>query len=112
MTISSIGDFGSRENRVSYTTSKAGVINLTRAFALDLGSLGIRVNSVAPGLIDTPIQSNNRDSFNALADSVALKRIGAPEDIANVVLFLLSEFASYVTGETIFADGGITARYR
>lgn len=112
VTISSIGGLAARENRVSYTTSKAAVINLTRAFALDLGSLGIRVNSVAPGLIDTPIQSNNRDNFNALGESVPLKRIGVPDDIAKVVLFLLSDFADYVTGETVVVDGGITARYR
>lgn len=112
VTISSIGGFAARENRVSYTTSKAAVINLTRAFALDLGPLGIRVNSVAPGLIDTPIQSNNRATFNLLGESVPLRRIGVPDDIAKVVLFLLSDFADYVTGETIVVDGGITARYR
>jgi len=112
VTISSIGGFAARENRVSYTTSKAAVINMTRAFALDLGSLGIRVNSVAPGLVDTPMQSNNRDHFIALGDSVPLKRIGVPDDIANVVLFLLSDMAAYITGETIVADGGIRARYR
>ncbi len=112
VTISSIGGLAARENRVSYASSKAAVLNLTRAFALDLGSLGIRVNAVAPGLVDTPIQSNNRDSFQALGEGVPLKRIGTPDDIASVVLFLLSDFAGYVTGETIVVDGGITARYR
>lgn len=112
VTISSIGGFAARENRVSYTASKAAVINLTRAFALDLGPLGIRVNSIAPGLIDTPIQSNNRDKFNALGESVPLKRIGVPDDIAKAALFLLSDFADYITGATIVVDGGITARYR
>ena len=112
VTISSLGGIAARENRVSYVASKAAVINLTRAFALDLGSHGIRVNSVAPGLIDTPIQSNNRESFTSLAQTVPLKTIGTPDDVAKVVLFLLSDLAGYVTGETIVVDGGLLARYR
>ncbi|RNM12192.1 SDR family NAD(P)-dependent oxidoreductase [Nocardioides pocheonensis] len=112
VTISSLGGLAARENRVSYVASKAALINLTRAFALDLGHLGIRVNSVAPGLVDTPIQSNNQDRFRELAETVPLRRIGTPDDVAKVVMFLLSDLAGYVTGETVVVDGGLVARYR
>ena len=112
VTISSLGGLAARENRVSYVASKAALINLTRAFALDLGHLGIRVNSVAPGLVDTPIQSNNQDRFRELAETVPLRRIGTPDDVAKVVMFLLSDLAGYVSGETVVVDGGLVARYR
>lgn len=112
VTISSLGGLAARQNRVSYVASKAALINLTRAFALDLGHLGIRVNSVAPGLIDTPIQSNNQDRFRELAETVPLRRIGTPDDVAKVALFLLSDLAGYVSGTTVVVDGGLVARYR
>jgi NAD(P)-dependent dehydrogenase (short-subunit alcohol dehydrogenase family) len=112
VTVASVGGLLAKENRVAYGASKAALINMSRAFALDLGSHGIRVNVVAPGVIDTPIQNRNRASFDAIREGIPLKRIGAPEEVANVVLFLLSDMAAYMTGATIVVDGGITARYR
>jgi 3-oxoacyl-[acyl-carrier protein] reductase len=112
VTISSIAGFQSKENRASYTASKAGAVNLTRALALDLGAHGVRVNGVAPGVIDTPIQDNNRASLKDVGESIPIKRIGKADEVANCVLFLLSDFASYVTGETLVVDGGLTAKYR
>ena len=112
VTIASIAGLMVKESRVAYTSSKAAVIQMTRAIALDLGEYGVRVNGVAPGVIDTPMQKRNpSEAVNALVARSALKRPGTPEEIANVVLFLLSDFASYVTGQTIVADGGLSIRY-
>ncbi|MPM22038.1 3-oxoacyl-[acyl-carrier-protein] reductase FabG [bioreactor metagenome] len=108
--LASIAGFGAKESRVAYNSSKAAVVNMTRALALDLGPLGIRVNAVAPGIIDTPMQQINGPRPGIL-ERTALKRTGTPDEMAKVVLFLLSDMASYVTGETIIADGGITCRY-
>jgi NAD(P)-dependent dehydrogenase (short-subunit alcohol dehydrogenase family) len=110
--IASIGGLAARGNRVSYVASKAAVINMSRALALDLGGFDVRVNAVAPGVIDTPIQNRNRSTFQSIAEDVPLKRIGTPEEVANVTLFLLSDMASYVTGSTVVVDGGMTASYR
>jgi NAD(P)-dependent dehydrogenase (short-subunit alcohol dehydrogenase family) len=112
VTVASIGGLFAKEGRVAYGASKAALVNMSRAFALDLGSLGIRVNVVAPGVIDTPIQDRNRAKFEEIRAGIPLRRVGSPEDVANVVLFLLSDLAAYVTGGTIVVDGGMTARYR
>lgn len=108
--LASIAGFAAKESRVAYNSSKAAVVNMTRALALDLGPLGIRVNAVAPGIIDTPMQQINGVRPGVL-ERTALKRTGTADEMAKVVLFLLSDMASYVTGETIIADGGITSRY-
>lgn len=110
--IASIAGVMAKRNRVAYTASKAAVVNMTRALALDLGEYGVRVNAVAPGVIDTPMQKmNDRSRVEQLADRSALRRLGSTDEIANVVLFLLSDFASYVTGHTLVADGGLTINY-
>ena len=112
VTIGSIAGLSVKESRIAYTSSKAAVINLTRALALDLGGHGIRVNGVAPGVIDTPMQAGKSSAtLDAVVERSALKRVGTPEEIANVVLFLLSDLASYVTGQTVVADGGLIMRY-
>ena len=108
----SIAGLQAKPRRVAYTASKAAVVNLTRAAALDLGEYGVRVNAVAPGVVETPIQKDNpKDAVLAIAGRSALKRLAQPEEIANVVLFLLSDLASFVTGHTLTADGGLTANY-
>jgi NAD(P)-dependent dehydrogenase (short-subunit alcohol dehydrogenase family) len=112
VTIASIAGFQAKENRAAYTASKAAVVNLTRALALDLGGVGVRVNGIAPGVIDTPIQDNNRATLETVAQSIPLRRIGNADEIANGVLFLLSDLSSYVTGHTLVIDGGMTAKYR
>lgn len=112
MTLASIAAFSAKEDRASYVASKAAVVNLTRALAVDLGQYGIRSNAVAPGIIDTPMQDRNRGSFASTREGIPLRRIGTPDDVANTILFLLSDFSSYVTGETIVVDGGIIAKYR
>ncbi len=97
--------------RLSYSTSKAALGNVTRHMAQEWGPKGIRVNAVSPGYIDSrltqwpaddPRQISKLETVNALA----LRRLGQATDIANTVLYLVSPLASYVTGQTIFVDGG------
>jgi len=110
--IASIAGLMAKRNRVAYTASKAGIINLTRALALDLGEYGVRVNGIAPGVVLTPMQKTNpQDAVQALVSRSALNRPGEPHEIANAVLFLLSDLSSYVTGHTLTVDGGLTSSY-
>ena len=92
-----------------YAASKGGVTALTSAMALDLAPYNIRVNSVAPGFIYTGMTSKSFDNDDVRKQSEALipeGRLGMPEDISNVVMFLLSDLSDYMTGTTVFADGG------
>ncbi len=102
------------DNAVSYCASKAGVVNLTKAMAIDHGSDNIRVNSICPGDTDTPLlrgeaKQLNEEEGKFLEDSGKdrpLSRIGTPEDIAKGVLFLASDLSEWVTGTTLVVDGG------
>lgn len=110
--LASIAGLASKASRPAYSASKGAVVNLTRSIAMDLGEFGVRANAVAPGVIDTPIQAGNPQGLVlGIAGRSPLKRMGAPEEIANVVLFLLSDLASYMTGQTVVVDGGVTATY-
>lgn len=92
-----------------YSITKASLINLTKSLAKELGPSGIRVNAVAPGVIDTDMLKNYSESdLNELKEETPIGRLGTPEDIANVVLFLASDCSSFITGQTITADGGFT----
>ncbi len=111
-TASGWGLVGGR-NAVSYCASKGAVVNMTRAMALDHGEQNIRVNSVCPGDIDTPmLQSEAQqldqspEQFLAQAADRPLMRVGRPEDIAQAVLYLASDASSFVTGSTLVVDGG------
>lgn len=98
---------------VAYNAAKAGVINLTRVFAVEYASESIRVNCVCPGAINTPglAPALQMPGFAAkFNEAIPLGRLGKPEEIANVVLFLASDLASFVTGAAFVADGGQTAR--
>jgi 3-oxoacyl-[acyl-carrier protein] reductase len=94
--------------QVVYAASKAGLIGLTKSYAKEYASRGIRCNAVCPGLISTDMTKalTEKVTDNYLA-SIPLKRIGTPEDIANLVCFLLSQASSYMTGEVIKIDGGM-----
>jgi NAD(P)-dependent dehydrogenase (short-subunit alcohol dehydrogenase family) len=110
--IASIAGLMAKKSRIAYVSSKAAVVNLTRGLALDLGEYGVRVNAVAPGVIETPLQlMNARDKIEQLVARSALQRLGTTDEVAHAVLFLLSDFSSYVTGHTLVADGGLTINY-
>ena len=93
---------------VHYSASKGGVVAMTRATALELASHGIRVNAIAPGLTDTaqPRYGNNEDELAAMARAVPLGRMAQPDDIAAVAVFLASDDARHVTGQTVHVNGG------
>lgn len=93
----------------SYSAAKAGVINLTRSLALELAPYGIRVNSISPGFIETPLTENglqNEKFVKAIQRNTALGRVGKASEIANVIAFVASEEASYMTGTDVLVDGG------
>jgi NAD(P)-dependent dehydrogenase (short-subunit alcohol dehydrogenase family) len=94
--------------RTHYISSKAGLIGLTRALCKELGRRGIRVNALAPGIIQTDQTSDLDEAGRArYAGLAALNRLGQPEEIASVALFLASDLASFVSGVTLNVDGGI-----
>lgn len=93
---------------VDYTASKGGIEQLTKVSAVELGPKGIRVNCIAPGAIETArTQAEAPDYAKTWGDVTPLRRVGTPEDIAGPVLFLCSQQASFVTGQTIWVDGGV-----
>jgi meso-butanediol dehydrogenase / (S,S)-butanediol dehydrogenase / diacetyl reductase len=92
-----------------YSAAKAGVINFTRSLALELSSSEIRVNSVSPGFVETPLIEQGLQSerfVRAIQRNTALKRVARPEEIANVIVFAASSEASYMTGTDLLVDGG------
>jgi len=94
----------------AYNVAKAGVVALTRVFALDYAAQGLRVNAVAPGFIRTPLTSMMPDfSADAFVRNIPMQRAGQPQEMAQVIAFLASDRASYITGQTIAADGGLMA---
>ncbi|MFA5273014.1 MAG: SDR family NAD(P)-dependent oxidoreductase [Candidatus Peribacter sp.] len=95
-----------------YSATKGGVIGMTETMALEWGTLGITVNAIGPGAIDTPMVAmikGDPASMKAITDRVPMKRMGKPEEIAAAVVFLASDEASYITGATLFVDGGYLA---
>lgn len=113
VTLSSIaskqGD--AHEPAAPYSASKAAVEAITRQLAIELGPHGIRVNSVSPGLIDTPMLriTDNPDAGAYIADALPLRRLGSPDEVADVCLYLAGPHASYVSGATVVVDGALTA---
>jgi 3-oxoacyl-[acyl-carrier protein] reductase len=93
---------------VHYSAAKAGILGLTRAVAADVGPLGIRVNAICPGFIETPMTSGRGPGHaQALAARTPLRRTGQPRDIASAALFLASDESSFVTGQWLSPNGGI-----
>ena len=105
--ISSIWGLRGASCEVAYACTKAAIIALTRSLAAELGPSHIRVNCVAPGVINTDmVQVLGRETLDDLAEQTPLGRLGTPEDIAHAVAFLASDRASFITGQVLTADGG------
>lgn len=107
--VSSLSGHLAGEHFPHYSAAKAGVLNLTRSFALSLAPYGIRVNSVSPGYIETPLTEaglRNEKFQKVIERNTALGRVGKADEVAKVILFLASDDASYMTGSDILVDGG------
>jgi 3-oxoacyl-[acyl-carrier protein] reductase len=111
ITVSSVAGFGANVGNPAYAASKAGAVSLTRTLGNAWAGEGIRVNGIAPGLVDTKLTKVTTENPQRLAGSIARipqGRLGTPEDMAGAVLFLASPLAAYVTGQTLIVDGGLT----
>ena len=99
--------------RAAYAATKAGVSGLVRSLAVEWGPKGVNVNAVGPGIIKTPLTMAYMEQFpervTATIEHTPLRRLGTPEDVADVVAFLASDRARFITGQTIYVDGGISA---
>lgn len=119
--VASIQGLRGQPNSMAYATAKGAVVNLTRCMAVDLGPLGIRVNAIAPGYIDTRmalmhgnVHEHQTDWFQDVFikhGRLPLRRPGKVEDVAGPILFLASDDSRYVTGQVLVVDGGLTCTY-
>lgn len=107
LTISSMWGRVGASCEVAYSASKAALIGMTRALAKELGPSGVRVNCIAPGVIDTKMMDEHSEETKAiLAEETPLGRLGTPQDVARAACFLLGEEASFITGQVLGVDGG------
>ena len=106
--ISSVVGIAGNAGQTNYSASKAGIIGFTKSLAKEVASRNILVNAVAPGFIETNMTDVLKQEVkNEIAKNIPLKRMGTPQDVANVVKFLASEDSSYITGQVISVDGGM-----
>ena len=107
MNFASVNGISGQAGFVDYSAAKAGVIGFTKALAKEVNSFGINVNAIAPGVIETRVvEQIPKETITAIIDSLNLNRLGQPEDIANAVLYLASDEASYITGHILRVCGG------
>jgi 3-oxoacyl-[acyl-carrier protein] reductase len=105
--VTSINGLRGKFGQANYSASKAGIIGLTKTVARELGKYDVNVNAIAPGLIETDMMKQASEEVRKMAiEEIVLKRIGHPEEVANVVAFLCSEMARHITGEVLKVDGG------
>lgn len=106
--ISSVSGVVGNVGQVNYSAAKAGLIGMTKSLAKELASRGINVNAVAPGFIKTDMTGQlSNEILDKVVETIPLKRLGEPSDIANMVVFLASEKSDYITGQVFQVDGGI-----
>jgi len=107
--VSSSAAIEGNEGRIAYASAKAAIIASTKVMAKELAKFNIRVNAIAPGLTETDMMRNSttKDSLEKTLERTCMKRVGRPEEIANVVLFLSSDLSSYVTSQVLRVDGGM-----
>lgn len=109
--ISSIYGVTSKEKRSLYSSSKFGLIGLTKSSSLDLSKYNILVNSISPGIFKTKLTKKILgNKMNDVRKTIPLKKLGDPNDIANLCVFLCSNQNNYITGENIVIDGGLTSK--
>lgn len=105
-----IGQIGN-SGQSNYAASKSGIEGMTRALAVELGSKNININAIAPGYIDTQMTKNlNEEILNNMKKNIPLNRLGVAKDVADLVCYLSSDLSSYITGQTINIDGGMTIK--
>lgn len=105
--ISSIWGLVGSSCEVAYSTTKAGMLGMTKALAKELGPSGITVNAIAPGVIDTPMNSAlGEDTLASLAEETPVGRLGSPDEVAALAVYLASDAAAFITGETVNISGG------
>ena len=103
-----VGIYGNA-GQVNYAASKAGVIGITKSVAKELGSRGITVNAIAPGFIETDMtEAMTKEAKKQVSEHISLKRLGQAKDVADLALFLVSENSTYITGQVIGVDGGMS----
>jgi 3-oxoacyl-[acyl-carrier protein] reductase len=107
--ISSISGVTGNAGRSAYSASKAAIISETKVLSKELGFYNIKVNAIAPGLIDTEMLKHNltEEEIQKIKDNISLRRIGKTQDVANTALFLGSDLSNYMTGQTLIIDGGM-----
>jgi len=112
LNLSTIFSVVNKERRAAYSMTKAGLNALTRSSAIEFGPSGVLVNALAPGFVDTALtrQNNSPDAIAAITGSLPLRRLAQPIEIARLAAFLVSEENTYLTGQTIVADGGFTCQ--
>ncbi len=108
--MASINGIRTQAGQANYAASKAGVIGITKSNAMEFAARGVTVNAVAPGFIQTDMTAKlNEDTINKFKESIPVKDLGKPVDVANLVAFLASDEARYITGQIIGVDGGLNA---
>ena len=108
LNISSISGLVGMPGQVNYAASKAGLVGFTKALAREVGHVGVRVNALALGFIETEmLDGMNEEYLNQMRSRIPLQRLGTPAEVAQIAAFLLSHAARYITGQVIVVDGGL-----